>query len=40
MIKTVNNKKYDLEERTTIFAENIITLCKTASKDKLTLPIV
>jgi four helix bundle protein len=32
IIKTTNNKVYDLEERTTIFAENIILLCKKASK--------
>ena len=27
-----NNKTYDLEERTAIFAENIINLCKKANK--------
>jgi four helix bundle protein len=32
--------KYDLEERTTIFAENIIVLCKKAKKDAVSLPIV
>jgi four helix bundle protein len=40
MIKTTNNKKYDLEERTTIFAKNIIALCKKAKKDAISLPTI
>jgi hypothetical protein len=40
MIKTTNNKVYDLEERTTIFAENIILLCKKASKTAVSAPII
>lgn len=39
MIKTTNNKVYDLEERTTIFAENIILLCKKASKATIAISI-
>ncbi len=27
------NKKYDLEDRTTIFAENVISLCKKEAKE-------
>lgn len=32
--------KYDLEERTSIFAEKIIDLCKEASKTVVTNPII
>jgi len=32
--------KYDLEERTAKFGENIVDLCRRASKDAVTLPIV
>lgn len=32
--------KYDLEERTTRFAEHIIDLCKKAPKNEITLPII
>lgn len=32
--------KYDLEERTTKFAENIIDLCKRAPKNVVTVPII
>jgi len=32
--------KYDLEERTTVFAEKIIFLCKGVTKNTLTVPIV
>jgi len=35
-----NEKKYDLEERTAKHAENIITLCRKAPKDVVTLPIL
>src|SRR3989338_11599696 len=34
------NKKYDLEERTAIFAENIVELCKKCSKNTVTIPII
>jgi four helix bundle protein len=42
MIKTLNKKEniYDLEERTTRFAEKIIELCKKAPKDVVTIPII
>ena len=33
-------KKYDLEERTFIFAENIIRFCKPLKKDSTTLPVL
>ncbi len=39
MIK-ISNTKYDLEERTAKFAENIIELCKKAPKTVVTLPIL
>ena len=35
-----SNNKYDLEERTARFAENIIELCKKAPKNAVTLPII
>ena len=35
-----NTKKYDLEERTAKFAENIIDLCKKVPKNEITLPII
>lgn len=34
------NKKYDLEERTILFAENIIDLCKKTQKNVITLPLI
>lgn len=34
------NNKYDLEERTTIFSEKIIGLCKKCLKNEITLPII
>jgi len=33
-----SNNKYDLEERTAIFSENIIELCKKAPKTVVTIP--
>lgn len=39
MIKT-SNTKYDLEERTAKFAEDIIKLCKKTPKDVVSLPIL
>ncbi len=35
-----NNKKYDLEERTAKFAEDVIELAKRISKNTVTLPVV
>lgn len=32
--------KYDLEERTTVFAEKIIDLCKRVPKNTVTIPII
>ena len=32
--------KYDLEERTTVFSENIIKLCKKSPKNIVTIPII
>lgn len=34
------NKKYDLEERTYIFAENIINICQKSIKNVITIPII
>lgn len=39
MTKNLNNK-YDLEERTALFAEAIIELCKKAPKTIITIPII
>lgn len=36
----VSNNKYDLEERTVLFSEKLIKLCKTAPKDVIHTPIV
>jgi len=33
-------KEYDLEERTAIFAENIIELCKSTPKNIITSPVI
>ena len=35
-----NNNKYDLEERTSLFAENIVSLAKSIPKNNVTLPIL
>ena len=37
---TAITKKYDLEERTALFAEAIIELCKKWSKNTVTLPVI
>lgn len=37
---TNNKKEYDLEERTSIFSEKIIDLCKKASKNIVSIPII
>lgn len=34
------NGKYDLEERTALFGEKVIELCKTAPKNDVTKPII
>lgn len=40
-MKTENSaKRYDLEERTAIFAEQIIKLCRTIKNDRLSDPIL
>ncbi len=38
--KKPNEKKYDLEERTAMFAEHIIDLCKKSQKNIITIPII
>lgn len=40
MNKAPNNKTYDLEERTALFGEKIIELCKKVTKDVVTIPII
>lgn len=40
MTKFSNKSKYDLEERTAIFAERIIKLCKKCPKNIVTIPII
>ncbi len=41
MIKNLNQKnKYDLEERTAVFAEKIIELCKNTPRNEITNPII
>ena len=35
-----NDRVYDLEERTALFAEKIIELCKKAPKNTVTIPII
>lgn len=37
---TVISTKYDLEERTAVFGENIIRLCKKAPKNEVISPII
>ena len=39
-ISKTQNKKYDLEERTAIFAEEIIDICKKTTKSIITNPII
>ena len=36
----IKDKKYDLEERTTLFSEEIIKLCKETPKNIITIPII
>lgn len=40
IINKIQNNKYDLEERTTLFSEAIIELCKRAPKTIITIPII
>lgn len=39
-MQILNQKPYDLEERTAQFAEKIIELCRKAPKNEITLPII
>ena len=34
------NKKFDLEERTALFSESVISMCKQCLKNEITLPII
>jgi four helix bundle protein len=34
------NKKYDLEDRTLIFAKDVVSLCKLIPKNSISLPII
>ncbi len=36
----VEHKTYDLEERTALFAERVIELCKSVQRDTITIPII
>jgi len=38
--KSKTQKVYDLEERTAIFGENIIELCKSLSRNAINLPLI
>ena len=40
MDKILNKNKYDLEERTAQFGENIIRFCNTLEKNEITRPII
>lgn len=40
MKQFANNNKYDLEERTAQFGEDIIELCKTIEQDTISRPII
>lgn len=40
MIKTKTNPKYDLEERTAIFGENIIQFVKTLDRNEINRPLI
>ncbi len=40
MTEFSNNHKYDLEERTAKFGENIIDFCKTINQDAINKPII
>ena len=40
MTNKTNNKKWDLEERTAKFGENIIRFCKKISRNPITIPLI
>lgn len=40
MIKPTKNKKWDLEERTAKFGEDIILFCKKVPRDTITIPLI
>jgi four helix bundle protein len=40
MEKAANSKTYDLEERTAVFGESVITLCKTIKRDVITSSLI
>jgi len=40
MTNTTDNRKWDLEERTAKFGENIILFCKKTPKDPITIPLI
>ena len=40
MTKINNNKKWDLEERTAKFGENVILFCKKVPRNPITIPLI
>ena len=40
MTQGSNKKAYDLEERTAVFGEAVIRLCKAIKKDAITMPLI
>ncbi len=40
MSESQNNLKYDLEERTAVFGENVIEFCKVIKQDAINKPII
>jgi len=40
MTNKTNNKKWDLEERTAKFGENIIIFCKKVPRNPITIPLI
>jgi len=40
MTNTTDNKKWDLEERTAKFGENVILFCRKIPKDPITTPLI
>lgn len=40
MTQVTNKKTYDLEERTAVFGEAVIRLCKKIKKDPITMPLI
>ena len=40
MTNTKDNKKWDLEERTAKFGENVILFCRKIPKDPVTIPLI